>query len=107
MWRTHKGAWVCSATNVCFCRFIDSTSVASWEQQRHAPVRARNAKDSGGAGGPSPVKGKTEMIKLFKEMKCFSLPPHAGPGDAPKGASPGLGGGADSFFLCRIVLAKR
>ena len=31
-------------------------------------------------------------------MKCFSLPPHAGPGDAPKGASPGLGGGADSIF---------
>ena len=24
-----------------------------------------------------------------------------------KGASPGLGGGADPFFLCRIVLAKR
>ena len=33
--------------------------------------------------------------------------PDAGPGGAPKGASPGLGGGADSLFLCRVVLAKR
>ena len=31
-------------------------------------------------------------------MKRFSLPSHAGLGDAPKGASPGLGRGADSFF---------
>ena len=86
---------------------MDSTSAAQWEQQRRAPLRARGAEDGGGAAGPSTVKGKTEMVKFFKEMKCFSLPPHAGPGDAPKGASPGLGGGADSFFLCRIVLAKR
>ena len=86
---------------------MDSTSAAPWEQQRRAPLRARGAEDSGGAAGPSTVKGKTEMVKFFKEMKCFSLPPHAGPGDAPKGASPGLGGGADPFFLCRIVLPKR
>ena len=48
-------------------------------------------------------------------MKCFSLPPHAGPGDAPKGASPGLGRGADPFFcvvlcwqnvkICECLLA--
>ena len=38
------------------------------------------------------------MVKNFLEMKCFSLPPHTGPGDAPKGASPGLGGGAEPFF---------
>ena len=48
-------------------------------------------------------------------MNCFSLPPHAGPGDAPKGASPGLGGGADLFFsvvlcwqnvkICECLLA--
>ena len=31
-------------------------------------------------------------------MEGFSLPPHAGSGDARKGASPGLGGGADPFF---------
>ena len=71
------------------------------------PIGARGAKDGGGAAGPSNVKGKTKMVKLFKEMKCLSLPSHAGPGDAPKGASPGLGGGADPFFLCHIVLPKR
>ena len=86
---------------------MDSTSAAPWEQQRHAPVRARSVEDSGGAAGHSTVKGKTKMVKLFKETKCFSLPPHAGPGDAPKGALLGLGGGADAFFLCRIVLPKR
>ena len=32
--------------------------------------------------------------------------PDARPGGAPKGASPGLGGGADLLFLCRIVLPK-
>ena len=29
--------------------------------------------------------------------------PHAGPGDAPKGASPGLGGGADAFFVSVVL----
>ena len=52
---------------------MDSTSAAPWEQQRRTPVRARGAKDGGGAAGPSTVKGKTEMVKLFKEMKCFFL----------------------------------
>ena len=28
--------------------------------------------------------------------------PHAGPGDAPKGASPGLGGGMNAFF-CSVL----
>ena len=32
--------------------------------------------------------------------------PDVGLGGVPKGASSGLGGGADSLFLCRIVLAK-
>ena len=32
------------------------------------------------------------------KKKCFSLPLHVGPGDAPKGASLGLGGGAEPFF---------
>ena len=31
--------------------------------------------------------------------------PDTGPGDAPNGASPGLGRGANVKFLCRIVLA--
>ena len=31
-------------------------------------------------------------------MKCFSLLPHTGLGDAPKGVSPSLGGGANAFF---------
>ena len=38
------------------------------------------------------------MVKNFEEMVWFSLPLHAGPGDAPKGASLGLGGGAEPFF---------
>ena len=32
--------------------------------------------------------------------------PDAGPGNVPKGASPGLGGGANVNSLCCIVLAK-
>ena len=86
---------------------MDSRSATAWEQERHAPIRARGAEDGGGAAGPSTVEGKIEMVKIFLKLKCFSSPPHAGPGDAQKGASPGLGRGADPFFLCRIVLAKR
>ena len=84
---------------------MDSTSAPAWEQQRRAPVRARGAEDGGGAGSPSTVKGKIWMGEK-NEMEGFSFPPHAGPGDAPKGASLGRGGGADPFFLCRLVLPK-
>ena len=94
---------------------MDSRSTAPWEQQHRAPIRARGAKDGGGASGPSTVEGKIEMVKIFLEMKCFSLPPHTGPGGALKGASPGLGGGAESFFsgvlcwqnvkMCECLLA--
>ena len=57
---------------------------------------------------PPPLKVRNRMFyQKIEKTNCVSLPPHAGPGDAPKGASPGLGGGADSFFLCRIVLAQR
>ena len=52
---------------------MDSTSAAPWEQQCRAPVRGHGVEDGGGAAGPSTVKGKTEMVKLFKEMKCFSV----------------------------------
>ena len=86
---------------------MDWRSTPGREEERCVPIRAHGAEDGGGAPGPSTVKGKTEMAKNVLEMKCFFLPPHAGPGDAPKGASPGLGSGADPFFLCRIVLAKR
>ena len=82
-------------------------STAAIDKECRAPVRVRGAEDGGGAAGPSTVKGKRDMVKNFEEMVWFFLPLHAGPGDAPKGASPGLGGGAESFFLCRIVLAKR
>ena len=77
------------------------------EEERRVPARARGTEDGGGAAGPSTVKGEIEMFyQKLKKPNCVSSPPHAGPGDAPKGASPGLGRGADSLFLCRIVLAK-
>ena len=48
---------------------------------------------------PPPLKVRNRMFyQKFEKTNCVSLPPHAGPGDAPKGASPGLGGGAESFF---------
>ena len=77
---------------------MDGRSAAPWEQERRAPVRACSAEDGGGVAGLSTVKGKRDMVKNFEEMMWFSLPPHVGPGDAPKGASPGLGGGAEPFF---------
>ena len=56
-----------------------------------------------------------ECLLAMPSFQCIgggSVPapnglPDAGPGGAPKGASPGLGRGTDSLFLCRIVLAKR
>ena len=85
---------------------MEWTTGPAMEEERRVPLRARGAEDGGGAAGPSTVKGKRDMVKNFEEMVWFFLLPHAGLGDAPKGASPGLGGGADSFFLCHIVLAK-
>ena len=81
---------------------MDSSSAPQWEQEHCAPVRARGAEDGGGAPGPSTVKGKREMVKNFEEMVWFSLPPDAGPGDAPKGTSAGLSGGADPS-LCVVL----
>ena len=81
---------------------MDTSSTPQWEQEPHAPVRACHAKDGGGAPGPSTVKRKREMVKNFEEMVWFSLPPDAGPGDAPKGVSPDLGRGADPS-LCVIL----
>ena len=63
---------------------MDSTSAPAWEQQRHAPIRARGAEDGGGAPGPSTVKGEIcDGWYQKKKTNCVSLPPHAGPGDAP------------------------
>ena len=86
---------------------MEWTTGPAMEEERRVPVRARGAEDGGGAAGPSTVKGKRDMVKNFEEMVWFFLPPHAGPGDAPKGASPGLGGGAEPLFVFRIVLAQR
>ena len=85
---------------------MDWRSAGAPEEERRMPARARGAEDGGGAASPSTVKGEIEMFyQKLKKPNCVSSPPHAGPGDAPKGASPGLGRGADPFFLCRIVLA--
>ena len=87
---------------------MDWRSVGAMEEERRVPARARGAEDGGGAAGPSTVKGEIEMFyQKLKKPNCVSSPPHAGPGDAPKGVSPGLGRGTDPFFLCRIVLAQR
>ena len=85
---------------------MDWRNGSALEEERRAPARLRGAQNSGGAAGPSTVKGEIEMFyQKLKKPNCVSSPPHAGPGDAPKGALPGLGRGADPFFLCRIVLA--
>ena len=60
---------------------------------------ARGAEHGGGAPGPSTVKGECDLVPKKKMSEVFSLPPHAGPGDAPKGASLGLGGRANPFFV--------
>ena len=77
---------------------MEWTTGPAMEEERRVPVRARGTEDGGGAAGPSTVKGKRDMVKNFEEMVWFFLPPHAGPGDAPKNASPGLGGGTEPFF---------
>ena len=45
-------------------------------------LRACGAKDGGGAGGPSTVKGKCELVPQ-KKSEVFSLSSHVGPGDVP------------------------
>ena len=72
------------------------------------PCRRAALKTVEGPPAPPPLKVRNRMsYQKIEKTNCVSLPLHAGPGDAPKGASPGLGGGADSFFRCPIVLAKR
>ena len=85
---------------------MEWTTGPAMEEERRVPVRARGTEDGGGATAPSTVKGKRDMVKNFEEMVWFFLLPHAGPGDAPKGASPGLGGGADSLFSVVLCWQK-
>ena len=51
------------------------------------------------------------QFSMHRGRQCAApneLATDAGPGGAPKGASPGLAGGATAiFFLCRIPVAKR
>ena len=69
------------------------------KEERCAPARAHGTENGGGAAGPSTLKVRNRMFyQKIEKTNCVSLPLHAGPGDAPKGASPGLGGGAVLFF---------
>ena len=71
----------------------------AWEQDGHAPVRACGGEDVGGAPNPSTFKGECgSCYPKNRQIKEFSLPLHAGPGNAPKGALLGLGGGVNAFF---------
>ena len=76
------------------------------DEDGYAPVWVRGHLEGGGAPGPSISTGKT-----FRTRKCcilgmkgnvsFRHKPNARPGDAPKGASPGLGGGVHGL-LCVV-----
>ena len=106
-WRTCTGACGCPTTTICFCRFMDSRSTPAWEQQHCMSVKVCGVEDGGGAPGPPTVKGECDLIPKKKISEVFSLPPHAWPGDAPKGASLGLGGGLNAnfcvIFYCQSV----
>ena len=72
-----------------------------WEQDGHAPVRARGAKDGGGPPAPPPLKVRMKSeVKERKEERfsVFSSSSNAGPGDAPKGTLSGFGGGMNEVF---------
>ena len=45
---------------------MNSSSAPVWEQEHRAPVRVRGAKDSGGALGPSTVKGECDLVPKKK-----------------------------------------
>ena len=51
---------------------MDSRSAPAWGEQRRAPVRARGAKDGGGAPGPSTIKGERRMDQKFLKRRVFS-----------------------------------
>ena len=50
---------------------MDSSSAPQWEQERHAPGRARGTEDGGGAPGPSTVKGERNLLqKILTSFSC-------------------------------------
>ena len=55
-----------------------------------------------GLPAPPLLKVSGPWYQNNRHIKCPSLPPHAWPGDVPKGASPRLGGGVHDFS--RVVL---
>ena len=50
---------------------MEGRSTAIWEQERHAPVRARGTEDGGGAAGPSTVKGKRLLLRCLNKCNVF------------------------------------
>ena len=62
---------VFAATSVCFSRVMEGRSIATWEQERHAPVRVRGAEDGGGPAGPSTVKGKRLLLRSLVKNGPF------------------------------------
>ena len=82
-----------------FCRFMDSGRNLAWEQHSCAPVRACSGEDGGGSPAPPPPKvSETRYPKKPSHLVFVIDLPHFGLGGAPKGASPGLGRGANAFF---------
>ena len=69
-----QGARVFAATSVCFGRVMEGRSAATWEQERHAPIRARSAEHGGGAAGPSTIKGKRLLLRCLNKCNVFPYP---------------------------------
>ena len=61
------------STNVCFCRVMDKRSAPTWDQERRAPIRARGAKDGGGAPSPSTIQGECEPVPKTERKVNFFL----------------------------------
>ena len=94
MWRTHKGAWGCCATIVsCLqVRLWSGQPVPQWRKSAVRPQGRMALKTVEGPPAPPLLKVRNRMFyQKIEKTNCVSLPPHAGPGDVPKGVSPGLG----------------
>ena len=50
---------------------MEGRSIATWEEERRAPVRARGTEDGGGAAGPSTVKGKRLLLRCLNNVMFF------------------------------------
>ena len=117
-WRTHKGARGCCATVVSFLQVRLWIGGALVQRRKSAARPQGHAALKTVEGPPAPPPLKVRNCMLYQKIlktNCVSLPPNAGPGDAPKGASPGLGRGAEPFFsvvlcwqnikICEFLLA--